>query len=51
LIECIPNSISIDQLKRKSKIATLNEFYEKYYGPVNSESKLAYKIKLFIVFL
>ncbi len=39
LIECVPNSISLDQLKRKSKnINNLSQFYETYYGPTNSES-------------
>jgi len=41
LIECIPNSVSLDYLKRKSKdITSLKQFYEKYFGPVNSESNL-----------
>jgi phosphatidylinositol 4-kinase len=39
LIECIPNSISLDQLKRKSKITSLKNFYDLYYGPENSDSK------------
>ncbi len=41
LIECVPNSVSLDQLKRKSKnINNLSQFYETYFGPTNSESKI-----------
>lgn len=38
IIEVVPNAVSIDQLKRKSKqITSLRNFYEIYFGPVNSE--------------
>jgi phosphatidylinositol 4-kinase len=41
LIECVPNSVSLDYLKRKWKnINSLSQFYETYFGPVNSESNL-----------
>ena len=41
LIECVPNSISLDYLKRKSKnINNLSQFYETYFGPIDSESKI-----------
>jgi len=41
LIECVPNSVSLDQLKRKSKnINNLSQFYETYFGPTSSESKI-----------
>lgn len=48
LIECVPNTISIDQLKKKIKHHTINQFFQTYFGPVNSDSKhkflkLAYK--------
>ena len=37
IIEVVPNSISIDQMKRKSKNnISLREFYESYFGPINS---------------
>ena len=37
IIEVVPNSISIDQLKRKAKgITSLSHFFEVYYGPVES---------------
>ena len=40
LIECVPNSVSLDYLKRKSKnINSLSHFYETYFGPIDSESK------------
>lgn len=39
IIEVVPNSVSIDQLKRKNKlINTLRGFYENYFGPINSEN-------------
>jgi phosphatidylinositol 4-kinase len=38
LIEVVPNSISLDQLKRKAKgINSLRHFFEVYYGPVESK--------------
>ena len=37
LIECVPNSVSLDYLKRKS-MNTLSQFYETYFGPKNTES-------------
>jgi hypothetical protein len=37
IIEVVPNAISIDQLKRKSKnITSLKNFFECYFSPVNS---------------
>lgn len=38
IIECVPNAISIDQLKKKIKNNSLRQFYENYFGPVNSRS-------------
>jgi hypothetical protein len=39
IIEVVPNSVSIDQLKRKNKlINTLRGFYENYFGPINSDN-------------
>ena len=39
LIECVPNSVSLDYLKRKSKdMNTLCQFYQTYFGPHNTES-------------
>lgn len=47
IIECIPNSISIDYLKRKHQnLVSLRDFYEKYYGPINSESKIKVKYRI-----
>lgn len=43
LIECVPNSLSLDQLKRKSKnCSTLSQYFETYFGPKNNESKQDY---------
>lgn len=39
IIECVPNAISVDQLKRKIGNTSLRRFYETYFGPINSESK------------
>lgn len=39
LIEGIPNAVSIDHLKKKIKNMSLANFFETYFGPVNSESK------------
>ena len=36
IVEVVPNSISIDQMKRKNK-STLNEFYQTHFGPVGSQ--------------
>jgi phosphatidylinositol kinase/protein kinase (PI-3 family) len=38
IIECVPNAISIDYLKKKIKGNSLRAFFENYYGPVNSDS-------------
>lgn len=35
IVEVVSNSMSIDQMKRKSK-KTLSEFYKSYFGSVNS---------------
>ena len=37
IIEVIPNSISIDQLKRKTNSMSLKDFYINYFGPINSK--------------
>lgn len=38
IIEVVPNSISLDQLKRKAKgINSLRHFFEVYYGPENGK--------------
>lgn len=38
IIEVVPNSISLDQLKRKAKgITSLRHFFEVYYGPENGK--------------
>jgi len=48
LIEVVPNSISLDQLKRKAKgITSLRHFFEVYYGPENSK-KFKNSMKNFI---
>jgi hypothetical protein len=39
IIECVPNAISIDQLKRKVKNCSLRVFFENYFGPLDSKSK------------
>lgn len=40
IIECVPNSVSLDYLKRKAKnFTTLRQFYEQYFGDTNEESK------------
>lgn len=47
VIEMVPNTVSIDQLKRKIKTNSIRSFFEQYFGPVNSDSKYIYVI-LFI---
>ena len=38
IVEVVPNSISIDQIKRKNKnITSLVDFYKNYFGPINSK--------------
>jgi len=37
IIECVPNSVSLDYLKRKAK-CSLRQFYENYFGGPKSES-------------
>jgi hypothetical protein len=39
IIECVPNAISVDQLKRKIGVQSLRNFYENYFGPPSSISK------------
>ncbi len=40
IIECVPNAVSIDYLKRKAKnFTTLRQFFEQYFGGRDSESK------------
>jgi phosphatidylinositol 4-kinase len=39
IIEVVPNSVSIDQMKRKSKdITSLRQFYQTYFGPITSKT-------------
>jgi len=38
IIECVPNAISIDQLKRKIGGNSLRNFFENYFGPTTSTS-------------
>jgi phosphatidylinositol kinase/protein kinase (PI-3 family) len=40
IIECVPNAISVDQLKRKIGINSLSSFYETNFGPRKSKSKI-----------
>jgi len=48
IIEVVPNSISLDQLKRKAKgITSLRHFFEVYYGPEN-EKRFKNAMKNFI---
>ena len=38
IVEVVPNSISIDQIKRKSgSMISLVDFYKNYFGPINSK--------------
>jgi phosphatidylinositol 4-kinase len=39
IIEMVPNSISIDQLKKKIKNNSLRQFFINYFGEVNTNSK------------
>ncbi len=40
IIECVPNAVSLDYLKRKAKnFSTLRQFFEQYYGDTNRNSK------------
>jgi phosphatidylinositol kinase/protein kinase (PI-3 family) len=39
VIECVPNTLSIDQLKKKIT-GTTRQFFEGYFGPTNSDSNL-----------
>jgi phosphatidylinositol kinase/protein kinase (PI-3 family) len=39
VIECVPNTLSIDQLKKKITNGTTRQFFEGYFGPTNSDSK------------
>ncbi len=39
IIECVPNAISIDQLKKKIGNNTLRSFFENYFGPTDTKSK------------
>ena len=48
IIECVPNAISIDQLKKKIKNNTLRTFFENYFGPI--ESKSNYYPKYFLIY-
>ncbi len=38
IIECVPNAISIDQLKKKIRGNSLRNFFENYFGPTDSKS-------------
>jgi hypothetical protein len=38
IIECVPNAISVDQLKRKIGITSIRSFYETHFGPRKSKS-------------
>jgi phosphatidylinositol kinase/protein kinase (PI-3 family) len=40
IIECVPNAISIDQLKRKIGVNSLRTFFENYFGPTSSSSNI-----------
>ena len=40
IIEFVPNQISIDSLKRKIRNNSLRTFFENYFGPTNSQSKI-----------
>jgi hypothetical protein len=44
IIECVPNAISIDQLKRKVKNCSLRIFFENYFGPTDSKSNFNFII-------
>jgi hypothetical protein len=37
IIECVSNTISIDDLKKKIKNMTFREFFVKYFGPPDSK--------------
>lgn len=40
IIECVPNAVSLDYLKRKAKnFSTLRQFFEQYFGDTNRNSK------------
>lgn len=41
VIECVPNAVSLDYLKRKAKgFTTLRRYFEQYFGDTNKESKI-----------
>jgi len=43
LIECVPNAISIDELKQKIGNMSIRDFFIKYFGPIDSKSKKIFK--------
>lgn len=46
VIECVPNSVSLDYLKRKAKnFSTLRQFFEQYFGNPNKDSKIPLNIE------
>lgn len=46
LIECVPNAVSLDYLKRKAKnFSTLRQFFEQYFGDINRTSKIELTIE------
>jgi hypothetical protein len=43
IIECVPNAVSLDYLKRKAKnMSNLRQFFENYFGNVEKESNLSF---------
>jgi phosphatidylinositol 4-kinase B len=50
IIECVPNAISIDQLKKKIGNNTLRSFFENYFGPTDTKSKYINFINLILGF-
>lgn len=44
IIECVPNAVSLDYLKRKGKnFSTLRQFFEQYFGDTNRQSNIFVK--------